>query len=364
MAAATDAAVTGIVRAGDEAQVQRVDFSAGDEALASFDDPVAAALALAGVDPRDVLYSFKQGGSSIEGISVDGAFTIAADLGGFEIHEPRFEEFVVNTQDGSGEWTETPHVRCTVRVTRNLGGKRLPNTFVGVDEEPRVQARRDGSTAPNPHAAKVAQAKAERNAILRHVPKEESAVKRLAHDAVAAGKVVLTGEASEVDEATSRAIHQAQARRKALRSSPAGELWARSIRANIERTAAEGGLDPAGLVRQFVKFLQQDWPDMKPQDVPSSEKAKYQAWLDEVRGDLGLAPIYVSSAVATDTAPAMPEGSADEPEEQAPEPEQPPTPEPEPTSTPDPEPAPKRNGNGKYAPAAQATLTPSEGGSF
>lgn len=331
---------TDIVRAAGMQSIVAVNDLDDGLGLDILDDPVEAAALLAGMDPRDALYSFKQGGSTIEGISVDGAFAMAAKIGGFEIHEPRFEEVTVRTQDGEGDWVETDYVRCTVRVTHtDRDGRRLPNTFVGVAEEPRVLARRDGTTTPNPHSGKVAQAKAERNALLRHLAKAEAGIKRLAHAAIEAGQVFMTGEATPEAEQASRATRTAQAQRRAKQSSPIGPKWVDLFGKAMRKTADESGADFDDIKTAFLRLSQLTYTGVPIKDQPSSQRAVYENWLNELRADHGLQPIYGQAAAAQEQEP-----------EQAPAA----LPDPDPTDdTPDPQPEPEQaaepKANGKAA---------------
>lgn len=301
-------------------------------------DPVVAIEAVTGMRADSLLYKFPLQGKEVIGITVGGAKAMMSARGGFEVYRPEFEECEVPVANNDGDWVNVPGIRAIVRVH----DKRQDVTFIGVAEEAAVMVKRDGTQRLNPMASRVAASKATRNAALDHFTRVQDVIEKFAAQAIADKRVYVMGESDAQAEEVSRALDVQRAKRTARGSMPTGTTWAEIMASNIKRTAEESNADPEKLTARFLAAVEKDWPGQRPHQIPASEKPKYEAWLDEMRRDLGLSPIYARPE-------APPEPDADpEPDNttDAPEPEQKPAPAAKPTPK-----AAKPNGNGGSKPS-------------
>ncbi len=280
------------------------DWGALDDAAM---DPVVALQAVTGMRANSVLYQFSVGGSPVVGFTVKGAKALMARRGGFEVHEPVLENVMVPVTDADGTWVDVPGVRATVRVT----DKRNDNTFCASVARARVKILKDGKRKIDEHCEANAVARATRNAILDHFCGVTDTVMEFVKQAQAQGQVYVLGEPDAQMEEVSRAQAINKARRKAMHSTPLGNLGREVFLSALRETASEAGLPPDAFKADLDAFQNKHWPGLKLAEIPANDKPMLDAWLADKRRQLGLAV----QEDAQEDAPAMPVPTAEEQQE-------------------------------------------------
>lgn len=270
-------------------------------------DPVVALQAVTGMRANSVLYQFSMGGSPVVGFTVKGAKALMARRGGFEVHEPVLENVMVPATDADGTWVDVPGVRATVRVT----DKRNDNTFCASVARARVKILRNGDKKIDEHCEANAVARATRNAILDHFAGITDTVMEFVKQAQKDGKVYVMGAPDEQMEEVSRQQAVNRAKRKAMHSTPLGNLGREVFLSELRETAQEAGMAPEALKPDLDAFQNAQWPGLKLAEIPASDRPLLDAWLMDKRRQLGLA---VQEDVQED-APALPSPAAGEQQE-------------------------------------------------
>jgi len=248
-------------------------------------DPVVALQAVTGMRANSVLYEFRIGDTPVVGFTVKGAKALASRRGGFEVHPAQIEEVMVPVTDADGTWIDVPGVRATVRVT----DKRNDNTFSASVARPRVKILRNGERKIDEHCEANAVARATRNAILDHFTGVTDTVMEFVKQARAEGNVYVMGDPDEKMEEVSRQQAVNRARRKAMHSTPLGNLGREVFLSELKELAKEAGLAPEALKPDLDAFQNAQWPGLKLSEIPASDKPLLDAWLLDKRRQLGLA---------------------------------------------------------------------------
>ncbi len=276
---------TDIIPIGDvqTAMRQQDDYTIDDLADAAM-DPVVALEAVTGMRADSLLYQFKVGGAPVVGFTVKGAKTMASRRGGFEVHAPEIEYVQVPVEDSDGNWIDVPGVRATVRVT----DKRNDNTFCAVVARPRVKILRDGSRKLDEHCEANAVSRATRNAIMDHFWGVADVVKNFVVESQKAGKVYVVGTPDAQMEEVSRQQAVNTAKRRAMRTTPLGNIGRDVFLAAVRSTALEAGLDPAAFKADLDAFQASHWPGLKLAEIPATDTGVLGDWLVNKRRQLGL----------------------------------------------------------------------------
>ena len=249
-----------------------------DEVLAISEDPAAAIKAITG-RPIDVLvYEFTtKEGRRVAGLTSRGIYALAAQRGGFETLDWKFE------RDGERLW-------CFVRVRDAHKG----NIFIGVASQPLKMRLKSGEEVPDEFAFQKVTTKAERNALRKHLAAVEGIVQDFVLEQKRRGNALVV--AAEVVEETAAPQKQPAAAAGGVTPQRLNELLELAKRAGVPH-------------REVIQYAaRKGFPqfDRIPAQVADEIEQWLQEKLKEQSGTEGQ-----EEASSAQTAQAQPEAKAE-----------------------------------------------------
>jgi hypothetical protein len=153
---------------------------------------------------------------------------------------------------------------------------------------PRVKILKDGSRRLDEHAEANTVSRATRNAIMDHFWGVADVVKNFVVESQKAGKVYVVGTPDAQMEEVSRQQAVNTAKRRAMRTTPLGNIGRDVFLAAVRSTALEAGLDPAAFKADLDAFQASHWPGLKLAEIPATDTGVLGDWLVNKRRQLGL----------------------------------------------------------------------------
>lgn len=212
---------------------------------------------IAGLPTEILIYQFKQGSTTITGITHKGALALAeaaARWGRLHLSEAG----PPTVEDRGDTWFV-----MTAVTNRDTGV-----TWYGIGEAPKAMQLKGGGTEDDKFAVRKAHAFARRNAILSHFSAEEKLIQRFAAEQAAQNKTVLTADATGA---------LADARREQLRAEGGGIGLGPEEIEHIKASRKAAGITD----RQMGAHLKVQYGTLKYEEVPASQYRPLLKWIED-----------------------------------------------------------------------------------